>query len=223
MGTRGFDSAAALEHLLASDPVLGRTIDQIGPFTFTLQKTPSTFGALAEAIVYQQLNGRAAATIFGRVRALIPGNVDYLEAEHLIDVSDEALRGAGLSRSKLLSIRDLAERTRDGTVPTLARAARMDDEALIEHLIEVRGIGRWTAQMFLMFRLGRPDVLPADDYGLRKGFAEAFKKKELPDKDELLKRGERWAPYRSVASWYLWRMADMPFNPRTSSKSVAKK
>jgi 3-methyladenine DNA glycosylase/8-oxoguanine DNA glycosylase len=208
MGTRSFDSGAAVEHLKTSDPVLGRTVDQIGPFTFTLQKAPSTFGALAEAIVYQQLNGRAAAVIFSRVRALVSGSADYLEAEHLMDISDEALRGAGLSRSKLLSIRDLAEKTLDGTIPTLARAARMDDEALIEHLVQVRGIGRWTAQMFLMFSLGRPDVLPADDYGLRKGFAVAFKKKELPDKDTLLKRGERWAPYRSVASWYLWRMAE---------------
>ncbi|MFZ0666844.1 MAG: hypothetical protein WAM97_13910 [Acidimicrobiales bacterium] len=177
MGTRGFDSGAAVEHLKTSDPVLGRTVDQIGPFTFTLQKAPSTFGALAEAIVYQQLNGRAAAVIFSRVRALVSGTADYLEAEHLMDISDEALRGAGLSRSKLLSIRDLAEKTLDGTIPTLARAARMDDEALIEHLVQVRGIGRWTAQMFLMFSLGRPDVLPADDYGLRKGFAVAFKKK----------------------------------------------
>lgn len=214
MGTRGFDAETALAHLSASDPVLGRTIDRIGPFTFRLQKPPSTFGALAEAIVYQQLNGRAAATIFQRVCALMPEATGYLAAEHLTNLSDESLRGAGLSRSKLLSIRDLARLTLDGTIPSLRQASRMNDEDLIEHLVQVRGIGRWTAQMFLMFSLGRPDVLPLDDYGLRKGFAVAFKRKELPDKEALSKRGTRWAPYRSVASWYLWRMAEMPFNPK---------
>jgi 3-methyladenine DNA glycosylase/8-oxoguanine DNA glycosylase len=208
IGTRDFDVPAALEHLRAKDPVLGKIVDRVGPFSFELQKTSSTFGALAEAIVYQQLSPRAAATIFGRVRALFPDAGNGLEPEHIMSTDDLSLRSAGLSGAKLLSLRDLARRTVEGTVPTLRRAQKMDDQEIIERLVEVRGIGPWTAQMFLMFRLGRPDVLPLDDYGLRRGFAVAFKKRELPEKADVAKRGLRWAPYRSVASWYLWRMAE---------------
>ena len=185
-----------------------RVIDRVGPFALELQQTPSTFGALAEAIVYQQLNPRAASTIFGRLCALFPGERTYLEPEHILGTPDETLRSAGLSGAKLLALRDLARRTEEGTVPTLRQAARLDDEELIERLVEVRGIGRWTAQMFLIFRLGRPDVLPVDDYGLRRGFAVAFNSGELPDRLEVEGRGRKWAPYRSVASWYLWRVAE---------------
>jgi 3-methyladenine DNA glycosylase/8-oxoguanine DNA glycosylase len=126
-----------------------------------------------------------------------------------MEVSDDALHAAGLSRSKLLALRDLAAKTLDGHVPTLAQARRMDDEAIIEHLTEVHGIGRWTAQMLLMFRLGRPDVLPVGDFGVRKGFAVAFRKPEMPLPAVVDKRGERWRPYRSVASWYLWRASEL--------------
>ena len=209
-GTNGFpfDTDFALAHLRASDTTLAKLIDRVGPFAMELKSASSLFDVLAEAIVYQQLHARAAASIHARVRALIPRTRGIAAARALAEVSDDALRGAGLSRSKLLALRDLAQKTLDGHVPTLAKAKRMDDEAIIEHLTEVRGIGRWTVQMLLMFRLGRPDVLPVGDYGIRKGFGVAFRKREMPSPAEVEKRGERWRPYRSVASWYLWRAAE---------------
>lgn len=207
-GGFAFDADAAIAHLRASDALLAKLIDRVGPFRMELKSASSLFDVLAEAIVYQQLHARAAASIHARVRALIPRTRGIAAARALATVSDEALRGAGLSRSKLLALRDLAAKVLDGHVPTLAKARRMDDEAIIEHLTQVRGIGRWTAQMLLMFRLGRPDVLPVGDYGIRKGFAVAFRKREIPTPAEVEKRGERWRPYRSVASWYLWRAAE---------------
>jgi methylated-DNA-[protein]-cysteine S-methyltransferase len=207
-GAFGFDVKDAVEHLRESDAVLARLIDTVGPFRMQLQKTTSLFTALAEAVVSQQLNGKAAATIFARVRALFPRAHEGLSPKHLLRAPDEKLRGAGLSRAKLLALRDLAQRGADGKIPTLAEIHRMDNDAIIERLTEVRGIGRWTVEMLLMFRLGRPDVLPLDDYGIRKGFAVLTKKSELPDKKILEKRGARWKPYRTVASWYLWRAAE---------------
>jgi 3-methyladenine DNA glycosylase/8-oxoguanine DNA glycosylase len=203
-----FDTNVAIAHLRASDATLAKLIDRVGPFGMELKRASSLFDVLAEAIVYQQLHARAAASIYARVRALIPRKRGLAAARALADVSDEALRGAGLSRSKLLALRDLAAKTLDGRVPTIAKVRRMDDEAIIEHLTEVRGIGRWTVQMLLMFRLGRPDVLPVGDYGIRKGFGIAFRRKEMPLPADVEKRGERWRPYRSVASWYLWRAAE---------------
>src|SRR6266568_838191 len=203
-GAYSFDPRVAVEHVRASDPVLARVIEAVGPFRLQLKRASSSFAALAEAIVYQQLSGKAAATIFARVRALFPRTGPT--AEQLLGVSDTKLRAAGLSRA---------------TLPTLAAARRMEDEAIVERLTVVRGIGRWTAEMFLIFRLGRPDVLPADDYGVRKGFAIAFKKRGLPAREELERRGERWKPYRTVASWYLWRALEgatkaraLPSRPR---------
>src|SRR5215470_16252405 len=207
-GDMSFDSKAAVQHLRASDPVLARLIDAVGPFGMQQRKTASIFMALAQAIVYQQLNGKAAAAIFARVRALFPRAHEGPTPEQILRASDQKLRGAGLSRSKLLSLRDLARKAADGEIPTLAEIHRMEDEAIIERLTEVRGIGRWTVEMLLIFRLGRPDVLPSDDYGIRKGFAIAFKKRELPSRQQLEKRGARWKPYRTVASWYLWRAAE---------------
>src|SRR5882762_2928180 len=157
-GTFGFDPGLAVQHLRASDPVLAQAIDTIGPFGMQLRPAASVFAALAEAIVYQQLNGRAAATIFARVSALFPRGGPT--AERILRTSDERLRGAGLSRSKLLALQDLAQRSADGSIPTLAEIRRIPDETIVERFSEVRGIGRWTAEMFLMFRLGRPDVLP---------------------------------------------------------------
>ena len=203
-----FDTDVAIAHLRAADATLAKIIDRVGPFGMELKSTSSLFDVLAEAIVYQQLHARAAASIYARVRALIPRTRGVAAARALAIVSDDALRGAGLSRSKLLALRDLAAKTIDGHVPTLAKARRMDDEAIIEHLTQVRGIGRWTSQMLLMFRLGRPDVLPVGDYGIRKGFMVAFRKREMPVPADVEKRGERWRPYRSVASWYLWRAAE---------------
>jgi 3-methyladenine DNA glycosylase/8-oxoguanine DNA glycosylase len=193
--------------------VLARHIAKIGPFRLMLKATEGTFAALAESIVYQQLSGKAAATIFGRVRALYPkGRLDPMR---VLATSDEALRGAGLSRAKLESLRDLALRTSTGAIPTLAELAAMDDEAIVERLTAVRGIGRWTVEMLLIFRLGRPDVLPLADYGIKKGFAQVFTRRRaeapaLPTPVELARRGERWRPFRSVASWYLWRALDTP-------------
>jgi methylated-DNA-[protein]-cysteine S-methyltransferase len=208
-GAFGFDAKVAVEHLRASDPALAHLIEAVGPFRLRLKNAPSIFGALAEAIVYQQLNGKAAATIYTRLRTLFPRAHEGPTAEQILRASDEKLRTAGLSRSKILSLRDLARRAVDGEIPTLAEAQRMTDETIIERLTEVRGIGRWTAEMFLIFRLGRPDVLPADDYGIRKGFAIAFNKRNLPSRQALERRGARWKPYRSVASWYLWRALEL--------------
>jgi len=208
-GVLGYDPDVALKHLRESDPTLARLLDTVGPFRLQLDRTPSIFTALAEAIVYQQLNGRAAATIYARVCALFPRAHAGPSAEQILRTSDARLRGAGLSRSKLLSLRDLASKAVAGRIPSLAEVHRMDDEAIIERLTEVRGIGRWTVEMLLIFRLGRPDVLPVDDYGVRKGFAIAFRKRKLPEPKALEKYGARWSPYRTVASWYLWRATDL--------------
>jgi methylated-DNA-[protein]-cysteine S-methyltransferase len=207
-GAFGFDPLFAIEHLRAADPKLARLIDEVGPFRMRLRRAPSIFAALAEAIVYQQLNGKAAAAIYARVRALFPRAHEGPTPQQVLRASDKRLRGAGLSQAKLLALRDLARKTADGALPTLAEANRLDDETIIERLTEVRGIGRWTVEMLLMSRLGRGDVLPVDDYGIRQGFAVAFKKRALPAPKDLAKHGKRWAPYRTVASWYLWRAAE---------------
>ncbi|WP_394836716.1 methylated-DNA--[protein]-cysteine S-methyltransferase [Pendulispora rubella] len=204
-GADSFDAEAAMEHLRTKDARLGRLFDKVGPFRMRVNETPSIFLALAESIVYQQLTTKAAATIFARVCALFPHAAEGFAPEHVLRVSDEKLRGAGLSRAKLLALRDLAQRAKDGQLPTLDDVRGMSDEAIIEHLTEVRGIGRWTVEMLLIFRLGRPDVLPVDDYGIRKGFMLAFGKREMPERKALETYGNRWKPYRSVASWYLWR------------------
>jgi DNA-3-methyladenine glycosylase II len=206
---RGFDPDIAIEHLRASDTALARVIGTVGPFRMRLKRTPNIFVALTEAIVYQQLTGKAAATIFARLCTLFPDRYDSPTAEQILRVSNEKLRAVGLSRSKLLSLRDLAQRTVEGKLPTLAEVYRMEDEAIIERLTEVRGIGRWTVEMLLIFHLGRADILPVDDYGIRKGFAIAVNKSELPTRKEVEKRGARWRPYRSVASWYLWRAVEL--------------
>jgi O-6-methylguanine DNA methyltransferase len=206
-GKPGFDANVAVAHLRACDEALARVMDTIGPFRIERSKRPSIFVALAQAIVYQQLTGKAAATIFARLCALFPEAERGPTPEQILGASDEELRGAGLSRSKLLSLRDLARKAADGEIPTIAEIRRMEDEAIIKCLTEIRGIGRWTAEMLLIFHLGRPDVLPADDYGVRKGFAIAYER-ELPSPKELAAYGLRWKPYRTVASWYLWRVVE---------------
>jgi len=204
----GYDPVAAVAHLRDVDSALARLIDTVGPFRMRVDRTSSLFLALAEAIVYQQLTGKAAATIFARVQALFPRAHEGLNPAHIRRASDEKLRGAGLSRNKLLSLRDLAEKTLAGVLPSLEEVHTLGDDAIVERLTQVRGIGRWTVEMLLIFRLGRADVLPVDDYGVRKGFAVAFRKRELPTAAELERRGARWKPFRSVASWYLWRAAE---------------
>jgi 3-methyladenine DNA glycosylase/8-oxoguanine DNA glycosylase len=212
-------------------------IQRSGECRLQPESTQNIFEALMEAIIYQQLNGKVAATITERVKALFPENKRRLRTrrglvngfptpEQILAVSEEQLRSAGLSRAKMLAIRDLAAKTIDGTVPSVKQAHRMSDEELIQRIDAVRGIGRWTVEMLLLFRLGRPDVLPADDYGVRKGFAKLYKLAELPKPKELLAYGERWRPYRSVASWYLWRAAEMrglPMAGETTRGGVSRK
>ncbi len=217
---KNLDHSAALEHLSRVDRRLARIILRYGECRLQQETTQNIFEALLESIIYQQLNGRVAATITARVKALFPENTKRLRTrrglvagfpgpEQILAASEKLLRSAGLSRAKMLAIRDLAAKTLDGTVPTVKQASRMSDEELIARLDGVRGIGRWTVEMLLLFRLGRPDVLAVDDYGIRKGFAKLHKLAELPKPKELLAYGERWRPYRSVASWYLWRAAEM--------------
>lgn len=216
-----FDAEEAVIYLAGKDARLKKLMEKAGPFTLRLAGTQSPFEALTEAIVYQQLHGKAAATIHRRMLESfhpVCGIGNHPAPEHLLDCPNEQLRGAGLSHNKALALRDLAAKTIDGTVPTLAQIRRMSDDDIIEHLTQVRGIGKWTVEMMLIFRLGRPDVLPYDDYAVRKGFALTFLgmkatdkvvTKGLPKPDVMIKRAEKWRPYRSVASWYMWRACDL--------------
>jgi 3-methyladenine DNA glycosylase/8-oxoguanine DNA glycosylase len=203
-----FDPEEAVAHLRTADERLAGVIDAAGPFTMRPQRLQSPFDALMRAIVYQQLSGKAAATILSRTQALFPAE-SGATPQLLLEMPEERLRSAGLSRNKTASLKDLAAKTLDGTVPTLARLKKMGDEEIITHLIAVRGIGRWTAEMLLIFRLGRPDVLPVSDLGVRKGFQITYRKRSLPDAARIYRHAERWRPYRSVASWYLWRAVDL--------------
>lgn len=198
--------------LSRADPTLGALMKSVGPFRLQVRPLHSPFGALAESIVYQQLHGKAAATIFGRVCERV-GSGRKFTPEALLAVPDTSLREAGLSANKLAALQDLARKTLDGTVPPLAKVRRMDDAELIEHFTQVRGIGQWTVEMLLMFQLERPDVLPVDDYGVRKGFMKAYGLTEMPKPKALPAYGERWRPWRSVASWYMWRSAELPDAP----------
>jgi methylated-DNA-[protein]-cysteine S-methyltransferase len=203
-----FDVDQALETLRAADRKLARLMDRTIPFRVRPDSMQSPFEALVESIVYQQLNGKAAATILGRMVALFAPR-KFPRPEDLLAVSDEKLRSAGISRNKALALRDLAAKTVDGTVPTLAVLEKLSDDEIVERLTAVRGVGRWTVEMLLIFRLGRPDVLPVDDYGVRKGFALFRGLKELPTPKELAAYGERWRPYRTIASWYMWRALEL--------------
>ena len=207
--------AAASAELAKRDRVMRVLYKQHGPCRIA-KSTDSHFHALAESIVYQQLAGKAAAAIFGRFRALFDGD---LTAEAVLKAKEKDLRGAGLSPNKMAAIKDLAAHVADGRLP-LDHVARLKDEALIEKLVEVRGIGRWTAEMFLMFQLRRPDVWPVDDYGVRKGYANAYELKELPKPKELFALGERFRPYRTTAAWYCWRAVEtMTPGGRSEKKS----
>jgi 3-methyladenine DNA glycosylase/8-oxoguanine DNA glycosylase len=203
-----FDPDEACRHLTGADPLLGGLMDRVGAFRLRPEPTQSVFSALLRSIVYQQLSGRAAATILGRVNRLFaPRRCPTPRA--LLEIAPERLREAGLSAAKTAAVRDLAARTLDGTVPSMALIRRMDDDEIIERLTVVRGIGRWTAEMLLIFRLGRPDVLPLGDLGVRKGFGKTFRTRTLPGPSVMERRAKRWRPYRSVASWYLWRSLEL--------------
>ncbi|PYL73500.1 MAG: DNA-3-methyladenine glycosylase 2 family protein [Verrucomicrobia bacterium] len=197
------------QYLSATDPRVAALIARSLRYNIKPAPLIRPFDALAESIAYQQLSGKAAATIFGRVRALYPRR-KYLDPEKILATPDESFRAAGLSRSKIAAVKDLAAKTIDGTVPSARAIARMSDEEIILRLTEVRGIGRWTVEMLLLFDLGRPDVWPVDDYGVRKGFAKIFGRRKLPTPKQLMKFGEKWRPYRSVAAWYFWRALDVP-------------
>lgn len=221
-----FDPRKAIDHLKSADPKLGALIDRVGPFALRLDNSISPFESLLESILYQQLHGKAAATIHRRVREYYGGDPS---PKLLLDTPDEILRAAGVSGNKIKALKDLAARTIDGTVPSHSAILKMSDADIVERLTEVRGIGPWTVEMLLIFRLGRPDVLPVTDYGVRKGFALTFqrvpksrplKAEDLPQPDVLFRRGQRWRPYRSVASWYMWRACDLARNSEPAGRSA---
>jgi 3-methyladenine DNA glycosylase/8-oxoguanine DNA glycosylase len=202
-----FDRPAALRHLRRADPELGAVMKGLGPFTLEVEPSGTTFTALARAIIYQQLSPKAAATIHGRFCALF-GPTCLPEPGLVLALGEEQLRSCGMSRAKTVAVTDLAARALSGELPTLAAARSMPDEEVVTSLSAVRGIGRWSAEMFLIFQLGRPDVLSLGDYGLRRGFGLAFCGGRLPSPAEVAERGEKWRPYRTAASWYMWRAAD---------------
>jgi DNA-3-methyladenine glycosylase II len=216
---RGFDIAAASEHLARRDRKLGKWMRRIGPIERDFSVRFDPVDALAHSILYQQLSGKAAATIAGRVEALMPRG-RRITARGLDTVDDAALRAAGVSRNKIAALRDLAAKSHAGIVPKPAQLARMPDQDLIDHLIQVRGIGRWTVEMLLMFRLGRPDVLPIHDLGIRKGAQIVHRFEELPAPLELQEFGELWGPYRTLASFYLWRIVEAARPPKPDAKPV---
>ena len=198
---------AALKHLAEADPVMRQLIAEIGECRLRPEKRRPPFQSLVQAVAHQQLHGAAAENILGRFKKLFPGR-RFPRPEDLAAVTDEALRGCGFSFAKIRAIRDIAEKTLSGVVPTARQIVKMPDEEIVARLTEVRGVGRWTVEMLLIFQLGRPDVLPVDDFGVRSGFRVAYKKREMPMPKELLAFGESWKPHRTTAAWYLWRAAD---------------
>ncbi|MDP1579214.1 MAG: hypothetical protein Q8M02_02985 [Candidatus Didemnitutus sp.] len=204
-----YNPTVALAHLRTADTILGELIDRVGPFDLEIQPAHSLFEALLRSIVYQQLHGRAAATIHGRVLATLKPHGGINPAT-LALVADEALRAAGLSRAKLAAIRHLAQKCTEGVVPTLATSRKLSDDELVARLCAVRGIGPWTVHMLLLFTLGRPDVMPTGDFAIRLAFQRLYRKRKSPTPAVILKHARCWAPYRSVASWYLWRSLELP-------------
>jgi len=202
-----FDLDHACSHVARKDRTLARMMREIGPCRLEIPARESPYQALFESIVYQQLTGRAAATIHARVLKLF-GSKRCPKPAAVAETGIDRLRSAGLSRSKAEALRDLAAHALDGSIPTRAKAEKLCDEEIIERMTVVRGVGRWTVEMFLIFSLGRPDVLPTGDYGIKKGFARTYGRRILPKPKELEDHGERWRPYRTVASWYLWRATD---------------
>jgi 3-methyladenine DNA glycosylase/8-oxoguanine DNA glycosylase len=217
-----FDHFKAHAHLSGLDKRLARLIEKTGKFDFNLDDCDSVYESLLEAITHQSISGKAAAKIFSRIKAL--GTEGQCPTpQQILAASDRTLREAGLSYAKVAAMKDLAQKTIDGVVPTIEQAHTLSDEELVARLISVRGIGAWTVEMFLMFRLGRPDVLPIHDYGVQKGFALTYGKKFMPKPRELTAFGERWRPYRTVASWYMWRAVDLYGKKRKVMRAPAKR
>lgn len=204
-----YDPEDALGHFRSTDPILAGLTAEIGEFRLKFRTESTPFEALLRSIVYQQLSGRAAGSILTRVLGLY-GDAFPTPAE-LLDTAEETLRSCGLSQAKTRAVKDLAEKTGQGALPAPDAIAGMSSAEIIKAFTAVRGIGPWTVEMLLIFNLGHPDILPATDLGVRRGFSVAYQRTVLPEPDELLKHGERWKPYRSVASWYLWQAADPKF------------
>ena len=211
-----YDPHAAARALADSDPALARLIDRVGPCRLRVGRSTAPFRALLESIVYQQLSGHAAARILERVVALYRPE-RFPRPQSVLETPEARLRAAGLSRNKVAAVKDLAAKCIDGTVPPLRTLHRLDEADIVERLTAVRGIGPWTVEMLLIFGLGRSDVLPSTDYGVRKGFQAAFRTRGLPTPSHVIRRGERWRPYRSVAAWYLWRAADLKTNGKAGA------
>ena len=200
-------NAAALKHLSTVDPVMQKLISQIGACKLKPEIRRPPFQSLVQAVAHQQLNGTAANTILTRFKKLFPGR-KFPRPEDLAKVTDAQIRAAGFSFAKIKSIRDIAEKTLSGVVPSARQIVKLSDGEIIARLTEVRGVGRWTVEMLLIFQLGREDVLPVDDFGVRSGFRVAYKKRAMPKPKDLLKFGKRWRPHATTAAWYLWRAAD---------------
>jgi len=198
---------AALKHLSAVDPVMARLIREIGPYKLEHEPRRSPFQSLVLAVAHQQLHATAANNILARFKKLFPGR-RFPKPEDLAKVSDAQLRACGFSFAKIKALRDIAAKTLDGTIPSPRQIAKLNDEEIIKRLTEARGVGRWTVEMLLIFQLGRPDVLPVDDFGVRNGYRIAYNKRAMPKPKALLKFGRRWRPHATVAAWYLWGAAD---------------
>jgi DNA-3-methyladenine glycosylase II len=217
-----FNHPEAVAALCKNDKHFSRLVEKVGETQLALDECESPYESLLEAIAYQSISGKAAATIYARVKAL-GTNGCCPTPEEMVRIRTSALRKAGLSKAKAAAMKDLAGKTMEGVVPSLEAARNISDEELVERLISVRGIGPWTVEMFLIFRLGRPDVLPIHDYGVQKGFALTYRKKAIPKPKELAKFGERWRPYRTLASWYMWRAVQLAGKGarKITKKSVA--
>jgi 3-methyladenine DNA glycosylase/8-oxoguanine DNA glycosylase len=217
-----FNHPEAVAALCKNDKHFSRLVEKVGETQLALDECESPYESLLEAIAYQSISGKAAATIYARVKAL-GTNGCCPTPEEMVRIRTSALRKAGLSKAKAAAMKDLAGKTMEGVVPSLEAARNISDEELVERLISVRGIGPWTVEMFLIFRLGRPDVLPIHDYGVQKGFALTYRKKAIPKPRELAKFGERWRPYRTLASWYMWRAVQLAGEDarKITKKSVA--
>lgn len=204
-----------IAHLCKIDPVMKRLITEVGSYAFPSRARRSPFESLVRAIAYQQLHEKAAESILKRFIALCPGR-RFPRPADVLALAPEIIRATGFSRAKIAALQDLAAKALDGTVPTTAVIQRLDDDAIVDRLVAVRGVGRWTVEMLLIFQLGRPDVLPVDDFGVRNGFRIAYKRKMMPTPKELMRYGERWRPYRTAAAWYLWRAVDRAKVVRTT-------
>jgi DNA-3-methyladenine glycosylase II len=198
----------AVHHISKADPIMGRLVRAVGAYALEPEGSRPPFQALVQAVAHQQLNGTAANTILKRFIALFPGR-KFPKPEDLASVTDIQIRKAGFSGAKVASIRDIAAKTIEGVVPSSRRIMAMEDEEIVERLTTVRGVGRWTVEMLLIFKLGRPDVLPANDFGVRSGFRLTYKLKELPTPKDILAHGECWRPHRTAAAWYLWRAVEL--------------